>query len=90
MQAKQGRREDGADVWMLASKVVRFLGCVQRLSQPEKIILVTMAGSVSSSSRKGSDRRCGRFTLARSSWTERGHRAGGWMPEPRDIDIDSW
>ena len=87
MQAKQGRREDGADVWMLASKVVRFLGCVQSL---KKIILVTMARSVSSSSRKGSDRRCGRFTLARSSWTERGHRAGGWMPEPSEIDIDSW
>jgi hypothetical protein len=28
-KAKQGRREDRADVWILASKVVRFLGCVQ-------------------------------------------------------------
>ena len=34
MQAKQGRREDGADVWMLASKVVRFLGCVKSESLP--------------------------------------------------------
>jgi hypothetical protein len=28
MQAKQGRRKDRADVWILASKVVRFWGCV--------------------------------------------------------------
>jgi hypothetical protein len=29
MQGKQGRREDGADVWIPASKIVRFLGRVQ-------------------------------------------------------------
>jgi len=29
MQVKQGCREDRTDVWILASKVVRFGGCVQ-------------------------------------------------------------
>ncbi len=28
-KAKQGSREDRADVWILASKVARFVGCVQ-------------------------------------------------------------
>jgi hypothetical protein len=28
-KAKQGRREEGADVWIVTSKVVRFLGRVQ-------------------------------------------------------------
>jgi len=28
-KAKQGRREEGADVWILTSTVVRFLGLVQ-------------------------------------------------------------
>ena len=86
-KAKQGRREDRADVWIPASKVVRFWSCVH---SEKKIILVSMACSVSSSSRKGSDRRCGRSVLTQSSWTERGHRAGGWMPGARDSDIDSW
>jgi hypothetical protein len=38
VQAKQGRREDGADVWILNSTVVRFLGRVQ---SEKKIFLVT-------------------------------------------------
>jgi hypothetical protein len=37
-KAKQGRREDGADVWILNSTVVRFLGRVQ---SEKKIFLVT-------------------------------------------------
>jgi hypothetical protein len=49
-KAKQGCREDRSDVWILASKLVRFLGRVQ--TEREKIILVTMARSISSSSRK--------------------------------------
>jgi hypothetical protein len=49
-KVKQGCREDRADVWILASKVVRFRGRVQ--SEREKIILVTMAYCVTSSSRK--------------------------------------
>ena len=49
-KVKQGCREDRADVWILASKVVRFGGRVQ--SEREKIILVTMGRSVTSSSRK--------------------------------------
>jgi hypothetical protein len=48
-KVKQGCHEDRADVWILASKVVRFGGRVQ---SEKKIILVTMARSVTSSSRK--------------------------------------
>jgi hypothetical protein len=48
-KAKQGRREDRADVWILDSKIVRFLSRVQ---SETKISLVTMARSFSSSSRK--------------------------------------
>jgi len=39
---------------------------------------------------QGSDRGCGRLILTQSSWTERGHRAGGWMPGARDIKIHGW
>ena len=48
-KVKQGCREDRADVWILASKVVRFGG---RVTEREKIFLVTMARTVTSSSRK--------------------------------------
>jgi hypothetical protein len=48
-KVKQGCREDRSDVWILASKVVRFGGRVQSEKQ---IILVTMGRSVTSSSRK--------------------------------------
>jgi hypothetical protein len=49
-KVKQGCREDRADVWILASKVVRFGGRVQ--SEREKIFLVTMARTVTSPLRK--------------------------------------
>ena len=48
-KVKQGCREDRADVWILASKVVRFGGRVQ---SEKKMNLLTMARSVTSSSHK--------------------------------------
>ena len=40
-KAKQRRRQDGADVWILAPTVVRFLSGVQNETQRKKIFLVT-------------------------------------------------
>jgi hypothetical protein len=44
-KAKQGRREDDADVWILTFTVVRFLGRVKAETEREEIILLTGAGS---------------------------------------------
>jgi hypothetical protein len=71
-KVKQGCREDRSDVWILASKVVRFGGRVQRLSEPEKIIMVTMAALCYLIIAQGSDRRCGRLLLTNL----RGRNAG--------------
>jgi hypothetical protein len=57
-KVKQGGREDRADVWILASKVVRFGGRVQ--TEREQIFLVTMAALCYLIIAQGSDRRCGR------------------------------
>jgi len=57
-------------------------------TEREKIILVTMAALCYLIIAQGSDRRCCRLILNQSSWTERGHRAGGSIPGARDINID--
>jgi hypothetical protein len=59
-------------------------------TEREKIFLVTMAALCYLIIAQGGDRRCGRLILTQSSWTERVHRAGGWMPGARDVHIDSW
>ena len=55
-KAKQGRREDGADVWILASKVVRFGGRVQ---SEKKLILGNHGALCYLIIAQGSDRRWG-------------------------------
>jgi hypothetical protein len=49
-----------------------------------------MARSVSSSSRKEVIAAVAVLLSLDLRGSERGHRAGGWMPGARDIDIDSW